>query len=175
MDDRSKKEFFEKVYREIFPVVIKVSYHITRNMEAAQDVCQEAFIKFYHRPNPLSNIDEARYWLIRVVKNLSFNYLEHEKVRTRAFEKMVKTESVYTDDTGEKSLLKKETVSLVNEALEKLPEKLRVPVILREYGGMNYKEIAKVLGISESNVKIRIFRGREALENLLNRGEVYVP
>jgi len=175
MDDRSKKEFFEKVYREIFPVVIKVSYHITRNMEAAQDVCQEAFIKFYHRPNPLSNTDEARYWLIRVVKNLSFNYLEHEKVRTRAFEKMVKTESVYTDDTGEKSLLKKETVSLVNEALEKLPEKLRVPVILREFGGMNYKEIAKVLGISESNVKIRIFRGREALENLLNRGEVYVP
>ncbi len=175
MEDKARKEFFEKAYREIFPVVIKVSYHITKNMEAAQDVCQEAFIKFYHRSVPLPNVDEARYWLIRVVKNLSLNYLEREKLKSRTFEKMVKSEPVYTDDTGERSLLKKETAALVNEALEKLPEKLKTPVILREFGGMNYKDIAKVLGISESNVKIRIFRGREALENLLNRGEVYVP
>lgn len=175
MEDKARKEFFEKAYREIFPVVIKVSYHITKNMEAAQDVCQEAFIKFYHRSVPFPNVDEARYWLIRVVKNLSLNYLEREKLKSRTFEKMVKSEPVYTDDTGERSLLKKETAALVNEALEKLPEKLKTPVILREFGGMNYKDIAKVLGISESNVKIRIFRGREALENLLNRGEVYVP
>ena len=174
MDDKAKKNFFEQIYRDIFSVVIKVSYHITRDMEAAQDVCQEAFIKLYNRLDSFQGEEDARFWLIRVVKNLSFNYLEHEKVKSRAFDR-IKHDPTYTDDTGEKSLIKKETVIRVNEALEQLPEKLKAPLVLREFGGMNYKEIAQALGISESNVKIRIFRGREALEKLLPVGEVYVP
>ena len=59
--------------------------------------------------------------------------------------------------------------------MEQLPENLKAPLILREFGGLNYKEIATSLGISESNVKIRIFRGREALGKLLPVGDVYVP
>ncbi|MCQ2604125.1 MAG: RNA polymerase sigma factor [Spirochaetia bacterium] len=174
MNDKTKERFFEQVYKEVFPVVMKVAYHITKNLPAAEDVCQEAFIKFYHRPMLFPNMEEAKYWLIRVVKNLGFNYLEHEKVKSRAFDK-IKFEPSFTEETGEKNLMKQETVEQVSRALEQLPENLRAPIILREYGGMNYKEISKALGISESNVKIRIFRGREALEKLLPRGEVYVP
>lgn len=174
MDDKTKKTFFEKIYNEIFPIVIKVSYHITKDMDAAQDVCQDAFIKLYHRVENFPGVEDAKFWLIRVVKNLSFNYLEHEKVKNRAFDKMKHIPS-FTDDTGEKQLLKKEAEERVNQALEQLPENLKAPIILREFGGMNYKEIGAALGISESNVKIRIFRAREALGKLLPVGEVYVP
>ncbi len=174
MDDKTKKDLFERMYNEIYPVVIKVSYHITRNMEAAQDVCQDAFVKLYYRVDSFPAVEDAKFWLIRVVKNLSFNYLEHEKVKNRAFDR-IKLEPTFTDDTGEKQLLRKETVEKVNQALEQLPENLKAPLILREYGGLNYKEIAASLGISESNVKIRIFRAREALGKLLSVGEVYVP
>ena len=174
MDDKTKKEYFEKIYNEIFPIVIKVSYHITKDMDAAQDVCQDAFIKLYHRVENFPGVEDAKFWLIRVVKNLSFNYLEHEKVKNRAFDKMKHIPS-FTDDTGEKQLLKKEAEEKVNQALEQLPENLKAPLILREFGGMNYKEIGAALGISESNVKIRIFRAREALGKLLPVGEVYVP
>ncbi|MBR4375842.1 MAG: RNA polymerase sigma factor [Spirochaetia bacterium] len=174
MDDKTKKTFFEKIYNEIFPIVIKVSYHITKDMDAAQDVCQDAFIKLYHRVENFPGVEDAKFWLIRVVKNLSFNYLEHEKVKNRAFDKMKHIPS-FTDDTGEKQLLKKEAEEKVNQALEQLPENLKAPIILREFGGMNYKEIGAALGISESNVKIRIFRAREALGKLLPVGEVYVP
>ena len=174
MDDKTKKTFFEKIYNEIFPIVIKVSYHITKDMDAAQDVCQDAFIKLYHRGENFPGVEDAKFWLIRVVKNLSFNYLEHEKVKNRAFDKMKHIPS-FTDDTGEKQLLKKEAEEKVNQALEQLPENLKAPIILREFGGMNYKEIGAALGISESNVKIRIFRAREALGKLLPVGEVYVP
>ena len=174
MDDKTKKTFFEKIYNEIFPIVVKVSYHITKDMDAAQDVCQDAFIKLYHRVENFPGVEDAKFWLIRVVKNLSFNYLEHEKVKNRAFDKMKHIPS-FTDDTGEKQLLKKEAEEKVNQALEQLPENLKAPLILREFGGMNYKEIGAALGISESNVKIRIFRAREALGKLLPVGEVYVP
>ena len=47
-------------------------------------------------------------------------------------------------------------------------------LILKEYEGMNYKEIAKVLGITEGNVKVRAFRAREALLSILNEGGSYV-
>ena len=174
MDDKTKKEYFEKLYNEIFPVVIKVSYHITKDMDAAQDVCQDAFIKLYHREDTFQSVEDAKYWLIRVVKNLSFNYLEHEKVKNRAFDKLKHMPS-FSDDTGEKQLLKKDAVEKVNQALDQLPENLKAPLVLREFGGMNYKEIGNALGISESNVKIRIFRAREALGKLLPVGEVYVP
>jgi len=161
MDDKARKDFFEKIYKEIFPVVVKVSYHVTRDMDAAQDVCQDAFIKLYHRLDTFSEVEDAKFWLIRVVKN-------------RAFDK-IKRLPTFSDDTGEKQLLKKEAVEKVNQALEQLPENLKAPLILREFGGLNYKEIATSLGISESNVKIRIFRGREALGKLLPVGDVYVP
>ena len=174
MDDKTKKEYFEKLYNEIFPVVIKVSYHTTKDMDAAQDVCQDAFIKLYHREDTFQSVEDAKYWLIRVVKNLSFNYLEHEKVKNRAFDKLKHMPS-FSDDTGEKQLLKKDAVEKVNQALDQLPENLKAPLVLREFGGMNYKEIGNALGISESNVKIRIFRAREALGKLLPVGEVYVP
>ncbi|MBO7516687.1 MAG: RNA polymerase sigma factor, partial [Spirochaetia bacterium] len=71
MDDKAKKDFFEKIYKEIFPIVIKVSYRITKNLDAAQDVCQEAFIKLYHRVDTFPEVEDAKFWLIRVVKNLS--------------------------------------------------------------------------------------------------------
>ena len=174
MDDKAKKELFEKLYKEIFPVVIKVSYHITKDLDAAQDVCQDAFIKLYHRVETFPGAEDAKFWLIRVVKNLSFNYLEHEKVKNRAFDK-IKHNPSFTDDTGEKQLLKKDAVEKVNKALDQLPETLKAPLLSREFGGMNYKEIGAALGISESNVKIRIFRAREALGKLLPVGEVYVP
>ena len=174
MDDKAKKDYFERLYKEIFPVVIKVSYHVTKDLDAAQDVCQEAFIKLYNRLESFPGVEDAKFWRIRVVKNLSFNYLEHEKVKLRAFDK-IKHNPSFTDDTGEKQLLKKDAVEKVNQALEQLPENLKAPLILREFGGLNYKEIGAALDISESNVKIRIFRAREALGKLLPVGEVYVP
>jgi RNA polymerase sigma-70 factor (ECF subfamily) len=64
-------------------------------------------------------------------------------------------------------LVKKETSEEVQQALEKLPENLRMVLILKEYADMNYKEIGKTLGISEGNVKVRVFRARERLAVLL--------
>jgi len=68
----------------------------------------------------------------------------------------------------------KECAQEVRDALMKIPEKLRIVLILKEYEGMNYKEIAKVLGITEGNVKVRAFRARETLLSILNEGGSYV-
>ena len=113
-------------------------------------------------PNP----DEAKYWLIRVVKNAALNYAKRKTRERKAYQRAFR-EDTRTVETGENALVKKETREEVREALEKLPEKLRLVMILREYGELNYKEIGRSLGISEGNVKVRVFRARERLASLL--------
>ena len=164
---------FEELYKEIFPLIYKVAYHITSDSGVAEDISQEAFIKYYNRAIPFPSKDDAKYWLLRVVKNISFNYCKREARKKKVFDK-IKHEPLSTDDTGEKEVLKEETKKTVSDILKQLPEKLRTPLILREFTGMNYKEIAKTLGISESNVKVRIFRARETLQKLITIGDVYV-
>jgi RNA polymerase sigma factor (sigma-70 family) len=70
-------------------------------------------------------------------------------------------------ESGEKEVLKDEAKGIIKEALLELPYNLRVVLVLKEYGKMNYKEIGAALGISEGNVKVRVFRGRERLAKLL--------
>ena len=70
--------------------------------------------------------------------------------------------------------MREETRSNVQSALDALPFNLRAPLVFREYGDLSYKEIGAILGISESNVKVRIFRARERLEKTLGEGDAYV-
>ncbi|MBE3130964.1 MAG: RNA polymerase subunit sigma-24, partial [Acidobacteria bacterium] len=60
-------------------------------------------------------------------------------------------------------------------ALDVLPYNLRAPLVFREYGELSYREIGAILGISENNVKVRVFRARERLHKTLTEGDAYVP
>ena len=115
-------------------------------------------------PNP----EEAKYWLIRVVKNAALNYAKRKERERRAYQKAFR-EDVRQVETGESDLIKKENKAEIQEALGKLPENLRMVLILKEYTEMNYKEIGRILQISEGNVKVRVFRARERLAAFLRQ------
>ena len=157
---------FRKLYETVFPILFRVAYRITSSEEAAEDLCQEAFFRLHEKDMVFPSPDEAKYWLIRVVKNAALNYARR-KVRERKAYQRAFREDTRTEETGEHALVKKETREEVREALEKLPENLRIVMILKEYGDLNYKEIGRSLGISEGNVKVRVFRARERLSGLL--------
>ncbi|MCF7934487.1 MAG: RNA polymerase sigma factor [Spirochaetia bacterium] len=166
-------ESFQQVYKEVFPVLMRVAYHVTYNMDASEDVCQEAFIRFYNRNLSFPSIDEAKYWLIRVTKNLSINYVKR-KGREQVAVERIKKQPKPVHETGEDTVLEQEACLRVREAIQMLPEKLRAVLVLKEYSDLNYKEIATILNISESNVKVRVHRARQQLEQLLNQEEIHV-
>jgi RNA polymerase sigma-70 factor (ECF subfamily) len=112
------------------------------------------------------SIQEATYWLIRVVKNAAFNYAKRKQRESKAYQRVFK-EDFRPTETGEGELVKKETKDEITEALNKLPENLRIVLIFKEYADLNYREIGRILGISEGNVKVRVFRARERLTSLL--------
>lgn len=77
--------------------------------------------------------------------------------------------------SGETEVLQAESIKSAQQALSKLPPKLKEVIVLKEYGDMNYKEIGKVVGITEGNVKVRVFRARKLLEEMLGADDVYLP
>jgi len=165
---------FETVYEKLFPIIFRVSLRIIGDREIAEDLCHEAFIKLMERPNLLPDLDQCKFWLIRVVKNLSLNHEKRKSREKAAYGKLGRL-SIGVTESNEKQLIREEARSQVQKALDALPYNLRAPLVFREYGDMSYKEIGSILGISENNVKVRIFRAREHLEKALLEGDAYVP
>jgi len=157
---------FKRIYDSAFQILFRVAYRITNNSEAAEDLCQESFFRLYERNMVFPNPEEAKYWLIRVVKNSALNYAKRKDRERKAYQRAFR-EDYRREETGEGLLVRKETSEEVQNALKKLPENLRMVLIFKEYAEMNYKEIGRVFGISEGNVKVRVFRARERLAALL--------
>ena len=160
---------FRRLYDLVFPVLFRVAFRVTNSTEAAEDLCQESFFRLYEKNMVFPNPEEAKYWLIRVVKNAALNYAKRKERERKAYQRAFR-EDYRQEESGEGLLVKKETSEEIQRALEKLPENLRMVLILKEYAEMNYKEIGRALGISEGNVKVRVFRARERLAALLQGG-----
>jgi len=158
---------FRKVYDSAFPVLYRVAYRIAGSGEAAEDLCHDAFFRLHEKNMVFPSLDEATYWLIRVVKNASLNFAKRKQRERKAYQRAFK-EDTRQIETGEGLLVRKETAGEVVGALNELPDNLRIVLILKEYAELNYKEIGRMLGISEGNVKVRVFRAREKLSAMLD-------
>ncbi len=165
---------FKKLYEATMQLLFKVSYRIVEDEEAAEDLVHDSYIKANEKKMVFPSMDDAKFWLIRVVKNASLNYAKRKVRESKAYHKVL-YESRQHMDSGEVDLLKSETVEKVKAALEQLPPKMKEVLVLREYAGLNYKEIGETLGITEGNVKVRVFRAREQIQKIIGEDDVYMP
>jgi RNA polymerase sigma factor (sigma-70 family) len=164
---------FDLVYEELFPIIYRVSLRVTGDREVAEDLCHDAFIKLMERSDLLADVEQCKYWLIRVVKNLSLNH-EKRRGRERAAYSKYSRLSPTMVESSESRMINEQTRTDVQHALDALPYNLRAPLVFREYGELSYREIGAILGISESNVKVLIFRARERLGKALAEGDEHV-
>ena len=164
---------FKAIYDECMQMLFKISYRIVNDEEAAEDLVHDSLIKANEKCLVFPSLNDAKYWLIRVVKNASLNYVKRKDRERKAYEKVL-YEDHRKSESGETDLLKQDAMKKAKEALNKLPKNLREVLILKEYGDLNYKEIGKVLGITEGNVKVRVFRAREQLLKVLGEDDVYL-
>jgi len=140
------------------PVVFRAAYLILRDTDAAEDVAQETFIRAYRAAHRLRPGDEIAGWLYRIATNTALNVLRSRRRETRALGRMG-AEPVRTDDPFER----RTTRNTVSGALDRLPDRLRVPVVLRYYLDLPEVEIARAIGIRPGTVKSRLHDARKAL------------
>jgi RNA polymerase sigma-70 factor (ECF subfamily) len=145
-----------------------------RDPDDIQDVVQDAFIKAY-RAMPRFRGDSQFYtWLYRIAINTAKNFLVARSRRPPASDVDVADaeyhgggEALTDIDTPENSLAGEQLRAAVFEALEALPEDLRTAVSLREFDGLSYEEIAQIMDCPVGTVRSRIFRAREAIDQVV--------
>ena len=155
--------------------IIQLVNRYVKDPSEAQDVAQEAFIKAYRA---LGNFrgDSAFYtWLYRIAINTAKNYLVSRSRRSSDYQVDVQDAEAIENapqlqgmETPERLLLNQEIIDTIKTAIDKLPEEMRTAIILREFEGMSYEEIAEAMDCPVGTVRSRIFRAREAIDNKLN-------
>lgn len=160
-----KSEEISAVFREIYPNLCRFLESIVGRGIQAQDLAQESFLRLCQADFGQVSNDEIRFWLFRVARNLALNEVNkgktHQKFWSQLIDFFTKTES-----SAEDLLIKSERQKIVRELLNHLPEQQRSALLLREQEEMSYREIAIILNISESKVKIDLFRARQSLRKL---------
>ncbi|MBG87778.1 MAG: hypothetical protein CMO80_12865 [Verrucomicrobiales bacterium] len=161
---------FEEFMYSYQNMVYSTAFRVLGNATDASDIAQEVFLRAYQHYDQLKDNPRAGGWLRRVARNLSLNQITRYRNRWRFFSEMESDDQ--NDDyasrvaTEEKDVIQLDVdrrQALLAEALEKLPAKQRVPLVLYHYEDMSYEDIAKQLGVSLGKVKTDIHRAREAL------------
>ncbi len=162
------KEDFALVYENNYALIMQVVYHIVFSLDVAEDLTQETFERFYVKNMSFSSEDDAKYWLLRVAKNLALNYARRSKREKDMVEKVKAMPKEKIADAPNDVIVSEESKD-VRDAILSLPENLRLALQLKEFSGLDYKAIGRILGISETNVKVRIHRARKKLEQTLGK------
>lgn len=154
--------------------VLKLVGRFVNDAAEAEDVAQEAFLKAYRALASFRG-DSAFYtWLYRIAINTAKNALVSQRRRPVDFDLDLQDPDQYDRqaklkeaDTPEGVLLTDEIRTVVEEAMEQLPEDLRTAIVLRELEGLSYEEIAEAMDCPVGTVRSRIFRAREAIDKKL--------
>jgi len=170
--DRSAFDFLVIKYQH---KIIQLVTRYVKDPSEAQDVAQETFIKAYRA---LGNFrgDSAFYtWLYRIAINTAKNYLVSRSRRSSDYQVDIQDAEALENapqlqgmETPERLLLNQEIIDTIKTAIDKLPEEMRTAIMLREFEGMSYEEIAEAMDCPVGTVRSRIFRAREAIDNKLN-------
>jgi RNA polymerase sigma-70 factor (ECF subfamily) len=160
---------------------VAVSYRLLGNSQDAQEVSQDAFLKAFTSLNTLQKPGAFGGWLMRIVSNLSLNYRRARKVRQQLplDDVLGPTASNESQSAGGGSewmsksgdpvhaLESREMGAKLQAALQQLPEKQRLAIVMFTIDEMPQKQVAEALDCSVEAVKWHVFQGRKKLKEIL--------
>ena len=165
LDPALEREFEERV-ADSSTLAFRVALGVLRHREDAEDVAQDAFLRAHRAFGSLRDRDRFRAWLVRTAFRLALDRLRGEKRRVRredavAIEAPVRTESV------EDAAARAEVRARVSEAVDALPEKLRIVTVLAAIQEHDVASVARLLELPEGTVKSRLYLARKSLAERL--------
>ena len=154
--------------------LVSIAFKYVKEIQLAEDISQEAFIKAYKAIDSFREESAFYTWLYRITANTAKNYLVSiGRRRESSISELSTLENedqfvIASYDSPDEILLAQELRNTLFNAVSSLPEDTRTALSLREFEGLNYEEIAKIMNCPVGTVRSRIFRGREALEDLIS-------
>jgi RNA polymerase sigma-70 factor (ECF subfamily) len=161
-DNVLEREFGERL-RESSSLAFRVAYGVLRHREDAEDVAQEAFVRAHRSMSQLRDRERFRGWLVRMTWRLAIDRLRMD--RRRAVREM--TAEPEPGVTAEELASAQERARRLWAAIDELPEKLRMAIVLASIEGHDVAEVGRLLDIPEGTVKSRLFLARQQLAEKL--------
>jgi len=173
---KGDQQAFELLVRKHKMTVFNTIYSIMGNIQEADDIAQEVFLKVYTKAGSFRGESSFSTWLYRIVVNSCLDELRKRKNRIISYEtefsqeEKLKLKDVLAskeEDVSEE-LRRKELEDIIQKGMNSLPEKDRIILTLKEIEGLSYSEISQIMKISLGKVKIWLFRARQKLKEKLS-------
>ena len=162
----------EEIYRLYARRVFGLCRHMLDSRESAEDATSEVFLKLQRSIDSYDGSIPFPKWLLRVAANQCIDTLRRRKrgrqVIVEVEEGIAVVEPAGPEPSPLSAVLSKEERARVRDAIARLPENYRVPLVLRYYGELSYDEIAQQLGLQKNYVAALIFRAKQDLRRKLS-------
>jgi RNA polymerase sigma-70 factor (ECF subfamily) len=167
---------FEQAVLPHLDAAYNLARWLTRNEQDAQDAVQDAYLRAFRHFRDFRG-GNARAWILKIVRNACYSWLRANRPLQDATEF---DENLFAPDVRslnpEEVVLQNNSGTVVREALQKLPTNFREVIILREFEGLSYREIADITGMPAGTVMSSLSRARGRLRQVLttsmNEGSV---
>ena len=158
--------FIQENLRRIFLQI----YRIVGNVDDAQDLTQETFIKALQRQDQIKDLDKATHWLSRVASNTAIDFLRrHGRISYSDINELPEPIATEPEDSPERLLLRSEQASYLEGGLRLLSTRERTALLLRDVDGLPAEEVAKELNCSKATVRSHIANARIKFRRYLER------
>lgn len=153
-------------------VLYRLALRITLSHEEAEDIVQDTLIKVWNRRDEWQTLESIEAYSMIICRNLALDAIKKKDNNNESLEQGIAETSDQTSDPHE-LMIRKDRVEMVKQLVNRLPEKQRSCLQLRDFEGKTYKEIAEILAITEEQVKVNIFRARRSIKQQFDKAENY--
>ena len=153
--------------------LFRLALRITLNRAEAEDVVQETMLKVWNRREQWDQLDSIEAFCLTICRNLALDKLKRLDNQAATLEGTPDAADLSYTSNPEEQAVQRDRIALVRRLIDQLPEKQRSVMQLRDMEGKSYKDIAVVLGISEEQVKVNIFRARQTIKKAFIKNEEY--
>jgi RNA polymerase sigma-70 factor (ECF subfamily) len=163
---------FELLLQKYRSSLVNFLYRMVRDQGTAEDLAQEVFLRVYRARKSYAPSAKFTTWMFRIATNVALNALRDGRHRARELsleaprsehEERPLVEPTDDRPSAEQRLMARDRARRIRRAILALPDKQRAAVVLHKYHELDYDEIARILGCTESALKSLLFRAYEAL------------
>ena len=151
--------------------LFRLALRITQNRFEAEDVVQETMLKVWKGRSEWDKIDNIEAYCLTVCRNLSLDKMRHMDNQVQNIEQESEPADQSYSANPEEQAVQHDRLQLVRQLISQLPEKQRTCMQLRDIEGKSYRDIATIIGISEEQVKVNIFRARQTIRERFQQAE----
>ena len=153
--------------------LFRLALRITLNAADAEDVVQDTMLKVWKRRNDWEQIESIEAFCLTICRNLALDRLRHKDYQSRTLDMAADSVDASHTANPEQMTVQRDRVRLVRQLINRLPERQRSCMQLRDIEGKSYRDIATILGITEQQVKVTIFRARQAVKTAFQEQEEF--